>query len=237
MKPPTQLSALALAAVLASTLAAPAHARAAASLHVSPNPALIYGDRATWITITATLNEGAPQPFQNELLAELRPTSGSGYNYTHLTDPDNNGTYIGKVKFDGFDASPGRWRVETSYTANDASTQPGPTGYFAFKVVTKLTGTAKPTTVRRGKPVKVSGKLSTVGLGGGWAGWSGQWVSVYYRRAGTTTWKYTGRAKTNYDGRYSKAFKPSKSGWWKAVKPGSSLWTRAETKPAYVKVR
>lgn len=231
-----------LAATLAaSVIAVPgmtAHAserRAPSYVKVTPNPALIQPGRSTWISVTVHID--TPRPlYQGGVLAEFRSADGTGYDYVNLNGPDANGVATGRLKFTGIITALGKWRVETSAITTDGGDQvEGPTGSLTVKGVTKLTATAKPSAVKKGSTTRIGGVLRTVDLGA-WAGYSRQWVKVYYRKAETKTWVYAGKAKTNADGRYVKAFRPGKSGYWLVRWGGSSLRTASQSKPVYVRV-
>lgn len=231
------------AALAATTITTPgmatAHAaerRAPGYVKVTPNPALIQAGRSTWITVTVHID--TPRPlYQGGVLAELRSADGTGYDYVNLNGPDANGVATGRLKFSGILTTLGKWRVETSAITTDGGDQvEGPTGSLAIKAVTKLSATAKPSTVKKGNTTKIGGVLRTVDLGA-WTGYAKQSVKIYYRKAKTKTWVYAGKAKTDAEGRYVKAFRPAKSGYWLVRWRGSSLRTASASKPVYVRVK
>ena len=236
-------TALFLAAVIAAPLAAvPAQAQApnaaerrAPTLTITPASSLIRPDRATWLEVTADF-EG-PRKFYNGVLVEMKSNRGSGYNYVTLTDPENDGVWKGRVKFDAFNAVPGAWRAESSAIDDDtAADVQGPTTTFSLKFATRLALAVKPKSVRRGGPVKVGGKLQTVGIAGGYTELAGRQVKIYFRPKGKSKWSLAGKAKTDALGRFTRTFRPKKSGAIVLVWSGNAQYAPAKSKPIAVRV-
>jgi hypothetical protein len=228
---------LALATTPAHAAAPRTEAHRAAYVHVAPNPAVLYPDRSTWVTIRANLDTN--RPIYGGVLAEMRPASGDGYNYTQLFDPDGDGVWVGKVKFSDSEAGAlGVWRVETSAIAEDtAETLQGPTGSFVLRGLTRTTAKFKPGTVRKGGVVKASGTVKAFTSYGYFTGSANRVVRLYFRKAGTKKWVYAAKAKTDSYGVYRKGVRPTRSGWWVARFPGAGNQLASASKPVFVKVR
>ena len=226
--------ALMLATVIAAPLAAvpaqaaPSGERRAPSIRVTPNPALIRADRATWVDVTVDF-EG-PRNFYDGVLVEMKANSGVGYGYQNLTDPENDGVWTGRVKFDTLNATPGKWRVESSAIDADTGDEvQGPGTAFSFKAVTRLSAAVKPKKVRKGGPLKVGGRLQGVSVVG-YEDLAKRQVKIYYRQQGKKKWSLAGKAKTNSLGRFTKTFRPKKSGSILLVWSGNSLYAPSKSK-------
>ncbi len=224
-------------ALIVPLAAAPAHARErAAWVKVDPDPVLIHGDRSTWITVSATIDD--PNAVYDAITAEMRPVNEVGYNYALLKDPDGDGVYTGRRKIDPFDVSPGKWRIEIVAIAADGSGEvQGPKGFFSIKGATRLSAKAAPQKVRKGGAFVFSGRLTGVEtFDGGWTPYPKMPVKIYFQRAGTAEWVYAAQVKTNSEGRFTKSFRPKKSGSWKAVYAGSAKYL-ASSKTVRVTLR
>ncbi|GAA0939878.1 hypothetical protein [Actinocorallia libanotica] len=235
--------ALVLAAVIAVPLGAvpaqaePAAERRAPSIRVTPSPALIRADRATWLDVSLDF-EGPRDFFDDTVLVEMKANRGIGYNYLNLTDPENDGVWTGRVKFDAFNAVPGTWRVESS--AIDEATGDnveGPTGTFSFRAATRLALSVKPKAVRKGGKLKVGGGLQGVAVAGGYEGLARRPVQIYYRPAGKAKWTLAAKVRTNGSGRFTKVFRPKKSGALRLVWPGNGSHAPAKSKIISFRVR
>ncbi|WP_198653073.1 hypothetical protein [Actinocorallia populi] len=229
--------ALVLSAVIAVPLAAvpvqaaaPAEERRAPSIRVTPDPALIRADRATWLDVTADF-EGPRDFYEDVVLVEMKADRGVGYNYLNLTDPENDGVWTGRIKFDAFNAVPGTWRVESSAideaTGDDVE---GPAGTFSFRAATRLAVTVKSKVVHKGGKLKVGGGLRGVAVAGGYEGLARQRVKIYYRPAGRAKWVLAAGVKTNGAGRFTKVFRPKKGGSLRLVWPGDGRYAPAKSK-------
>ncbi|MFJ5894626.1 hypothetical protein ACIQFZ_03965 [Streptomyces sp. NPDC093064] len=87
----------------------------------------------------------------------------------------------------------------------------------------KLTTSAKPKPVKKGKTVTVTGKLSRADWGSRtYAGYSGQAVQLQFRKKGTTTYKTLKTAKTNSTGGLKSTVKATVDGYYRYSFAGNS---------------
>lgn len=237
------LATLAIMTLAASTFTAQAAAEEPARVHraggwvkVTPNPALVYGDKTTWITIKVHFDTNRPI-YQGGVIATLRSIGGSGYDSEFLTGPDANGVATARVDFSSYlFAVPGKWRVETkAITTDGGDEEPGPTGYFTFKQVTKVSLKAKPAAARKGQPVRLSGLLRVAEYG--YVPFAKQGVRFYFRKKGTAKWVYAGQAKTNSEGRFAKTFKAKTGGSWLVRRLETGKTAASASRALYVRVR
>ncbi len=228
----------AAAAVVATagSLASPVQAAPAGWVKVSPDPVVVYPDRSTWVTVTVDF--GTDRKIYGTVLAEMKPAGGGGYNYGNLSDPDGDGIWVGRIKFDDGSAGRlGRWNVETSAIAEDTSeTLQGPTGGFRLSGATRTTAAVKPKSVARGGSVKVSGKVSTFLQFGYFSGSAGRSVKVYFRKSGAKKWVYASSARTDASGRYAVVVRPKQSGSWQVRFAGTAQHRPSVSKVLSVRV-
>jgi hypothetical protein len=231
----TTVTASALVALAVPAAAAPSH-RAGGWVTVTPNPALVYGDKSTWITVKVHLDTNRPI-YQGGVIATFRSIDGSGYDSEFLNGPDANGVASARVEFSSYLlAVPGRWRVETkAITTDGGDEEPGPTGYFSFKQVTKISLKAKARTVKKGQPIKLSGLLRVAEFG--YVPFPKQAVRIYFRKTGSKKWVYAGQAKTNSEGRFAKAVKAKASGSWLVRRLTTRKTAASASKAITVRVR
>jgi hypothetical protein len=68
-------------------------------------------------------------------------------------------------------------------------------------------------------------------------GYVGKPIRVYFKQAGSATWRLLGSTTTGRDGRFRKAFTARKSGTWRAYFPGDAKYIPETSAGDLVKVR
>ncbi|WP_067831141.1 hypothetical protein [Actinomadura kijaniata] len=234
------LPALTLAAVaLTSAVAAPAEAaaRRAPGVKIAPGTVVLQAKSSTWVTVTVTAPGMGPGSWID---FDLRGPKGDWVGDAVIEDPDGDGVFVGRGKFDR-SSEPGSWRAETSvYDTNEGSTKPGPSTTFSVKRSTRLSANAGPEPVRKGRTLTVAGRLTRLdpyGWNGDYVGYGKQRVSVYFRKRGTGKWVYAGAATTASNGSYKRTFKAKYDGTWRAGYWGSSLFFKSVSGDDYIDVR
>ncbi|MFF4824980.1 hypothetical protein ACFY20_18440 [Streptomyces sp. NPDC001312] len=87
----------------------------------------------------------------------------------------------------------------------------------------KLTTSAKPKPVKKGKTVTVTGKLSRANWESGkYSGYSGQAVKLQFRKKGTTTYKTLKTVKTNSTGALKTTTKATVDGYYRFIFVGNT---------------
>ncbi|MFG1853311.1 hypothetical protein ACGFJT_15855 [Actinomadura geliboluensis] len=108
--------------------------------------------------------------------------------------------------------------------------------YIDVKYRTYMTSfNASPEPVSKGKTITVKGLLYRYRPASSVA--PGAKISVYFKAAGTSTWKWMADTKTGSDGWFRKTFTASKDGTWMAKYPGSSTYLASNAPTDYVDVR
>jgi hypothetical protein len=240
----TRVLAALLAAVPAAGLligAAPAQAAVdvkVKSVAVSKS-LVVLGSKAGCTNVTVTAALSAPMPTDGYKF------SGVG---TNVYGPD--GEIVDGVEFKRIGSSAsyrGAVRLCGSYAAGSyrfvvygAALPTGDGGYeftndvtrrVSLKRPSKLTLNASPEPVVKGKKLNAKGTLKVDGKAR-----AGLKVKIYFKPAGSAAFVYRGVATTNAKGVYSKNFKATKTGTWKAVYDGSGTRNAATAGDA-VKVK
>jgi hypothetical protein len=84
----------------------------------------------------------------------------------------------------------------------------------------------------------VSGRLKRLNNPGtGYTAYPGKAIRVYFLPKGSASWAYMGSAETARDGRFRKAFKAERDGYWRAYFPGTSNFDRQNSFDDFVDVR
>ncbi|WP_089309759.1 hypothetical protein [Actinomadura mexicana] len=133
----------------------------------------------------------------------------------------------------------GKWRVRVIAYDRKGKALGSREDYWYEKFDTAIQNhNAAPEPVRAGRAITVSGRLKRLAdLGFGYTAYSGKAVRVYFRPEGSASWAYMGSAKTARDGRFRKAFKAERDGYWRAYFPGTTNCDRQKSLDDFVDVR
>ncbi|MFI5756482.1 hypothetical protein [Streptomyces sp. NPDC051569] len=102
----------------------------------------------------------------------------------------------------------------------------------------KLSADAGPEPVKKGKPLKVTGKLTRANWDKRiYAGYTGQPVKLQFRKAGASTYKTVKTVRTNSTGSLSTTVKASADGYWRWSFAGTSTTSAVNATGDYVDVR
>ncbi|TKK90144.1 hypothetical protein FDA94_06920 [Herbidospora galbida] len=142
-------------------------------------------------------------------------SSGDYYSLNSGLEADD--SYHGSASFD--DQSPtGSWQLKVNVTRGSKSysfvkgfSVSGSTK--AAKAKSKITIAVSPAKVKKGKTVKIYGKVYR-GTSK-WGAWSKKILKLYFKKKGTSTWKFVGYVGANSTGKYSKTVKPKYDGYWR----------------------
>ncbi len=86
--------------------------------------------------------------------------------------------------------------------------------------------------VKKGKSVRLFGTAYR-----GSSPYSGKMVELYYKKKGSSGWKFLSFAKANGSGKFSKVVKPKFDAYWRAVLPGTGKTYGATSSAEFVDVR
>ncbi|MGW2893862.1 DUF5707 domain-containing protein [Streptomyces sp. NPDC001212] len=118
----------------------------------------------------------------------------------------------------------GTWKVWAVAAAKDGDyLQKDNAKSFSVQRLSKLTTSAKPKPVKKGKSVTVSGKLTRADWESGkYSGYTGQAVKLQFRKKGTTTYKTLKTVKTNSTGALKTTVKATADGYYRFSFAGTS---------------
>ncbi|WP_445526772.1 hypothetical protein [Streptomyces cyslabdanicus] len=125
---------------------------------------------------------------------------------------------------DLFNSDAGAWKAG-ALAVDEAQnvTWQGDLGSTNVQRLSKLTTSAKPKPVKKGKSVTVIGKLSRANWESGkYSGYSGQAVKLQFRKKGTTTYKTLKTVKTNSTGALKTTVKATADGYYRFSFAGTS---------------
>ncbi|HEX4812874.1 MAG TPA: hypothetical protein VFV66_09000 [Nonomuraea sp.] len=192
--------------------------------NVTPNPVKLVTGKDVQVSVETTV-KGA-----SSVSAKLVSAGGGEFYDLGELAKESDGAYRGTTYF-ADDTTPGDWTLEI-YARKGGQTLKGvtgftvdaPTGGASKKAKSRVT-IAAPNKVRKGKTVKVYGKVYR-----GSKAYKGKVVEVYFKAKGTRTYKLLGFAKASSTGKYAKTYKARKDGYYRVRVPGTKA-TRSSMSP------
>ncbi|TKK90143.1 hypothetical protein FDA94_06915 [Herbidospora galbida] len=188
---------------------------------IDPNPVVLKG--ATDVGFSATIEK-----FGGETLKQVRalhPSSGEYYSLGTSLEGDDK-SYYNFVTM-GTDAPAGSWQIKftiTRGTKTYAFTKGftvSKTSAPAAKAKSKITMSIAPTKVKKGKSIKIYGKVYR-GVKS-WGVWKKKVLKLYFKKKGTKSWKFVSYVGANNSGKYSKTIKPKYDGYFRMAATATSL--------------
>ncbi len=190
------------------------------NVRIDPNPVVLKG--ATDVGFSATIEK-----FGGETLKQVRalhPSSGEYYTLGTSLEGDDK-SYYNFVTM-GTDAPAGAWQIKftiTRGTKTYAFTKGftvSKTSAPAAKAKSKITMSIAPTKVKKGKSIKIYGKVYR-GVKS-WGVWKKKVLKLYFKKKGTKSWKFVGYVGANNSGKYSKTIKPKYDGYFRMAATATS---------------
>ncbi|NAS24182.1 hypothetical protein GT755_21115 [Herbidospora sp. NEAU-GS84] len=187
---------------------------------IDPNPVVLKG--ATDVGFSATIEK-----FGGETLKQVRalhPSSGEYYSLGTSLEGDDK-SYYNFVTM-GTDAPAGDWQIKFTITrgtktyAFTKGFKVSKTSAPASKAKSKITMSISPTKVKKGKYIKVYGKVYR-GVKS-WGPWKKKILKLYFKKKGTKSWKFVSYVGANNSGKYSKTVKPKYDGWYRMAATSTS---------------
>lgn len=135
----------------------------------------------------------------------------------------------------------GRWRATVVATDKDGKTDTDK-ATFAVEAQQGKADTriarfdASPEPVRKGRTLWFSGRLQA-NEDGDWEGVKGAEVAIYFRRDGSSGWKWVADTETRWGGKFTAKTRAYKSGQFKAVYEGDDDTNGSTSAQDYVRVR
>ena len=157
--------------------------------------------------------------------------------YTETAKPgETRGYGWGCVSSDEY----GKWTARVTAYDRSGHVLARRSDWYMHRGNTQITSfNASPEPIRAGRTLTVAGRLLHVKFGSapGYGSYAGKTIRVYFKAAGSKTWKWMGSTTTGRDGRFRRHFTARHDGTWRAIFPGTSHYD-GETSPGdYVDVR
>jgi len=134
----------------------------------------------------------------------------------------------------------GSWKVAVGALAGNEADETFKTSYSTVNMqrASKLTAVAAPKTVKKGKTITVTGKLSRANWENGkYQGYAGQPVKLQFRKKNSKTYTTVKTIKTNSTGNLKTTVKASASGYWRYSFAGTSTTPAINAAGRYAGVR
>ncbi|WP_157429912.1 hypothetical protein [Actinomadura oligospora] len=136
-------------------------------------------------------------------------------------------------------SAPGSWRVSTAYAAAPGSGwRAGPTTFFALRQLSAFTVTAKPTTIKRGSPVVLSGRLAGRLPNGGYGGLAKRRLQVMFRwNAGGANPQKINSVTTDAKGGFRVSGYAARPGWMWVAWAGDGLYQPGTSRGFWITIK
>ncbi|WP_157545353.1 hypothetical protein [Microtetraspora fusca] len=184
---------------------------------VSPNPVTLKSGKDVDVFVAFELEKSG-----DEKLTDVRLESKSYDDYISLsTGMESDGkSYHDSASFD-YSTSTGAWQLKITVTRG-SKTYSFVKGFEvkksgSSKASSKITLTASPTSLKKGKTTKLSGKVYR-----GSGAWKKKIMKLYFKKKGSSKWSFVGYVGSSSTGKFSKTVKPKYTGYWRLAATGTS---------------
>lgn len=198
---------------------------------VSPNPVRLVRGKDVKVSVKAGVTDAGS--VSAKLVSQ---ESGEVFDLGDLEEGTDG--YHRGVTFFSDDTSPGEWHLEVYARRGGQSLK----GVTPFTVLAPAQGSTKKTRTRvtikapnravKGRTVKVQGKVYL-----GARAYPRKRLEVYFKVKGTSTYKLLGFVKSNSAGKYAKAYKVKRDGYFRVKSPGTATARAALSPQEFVDVR
>ncbi|WP_214106487.1 hypothetical protein [Acrocarpospora catenulata] len=204
---------------------------------VDPNPVQLKSGKEIDVYAAFKLERGGAAG--DEKITDVRLESKDDDDYYSLTTGlESDDSYHDSASMD-YDTSAGAWQLKVTITRGSKTyafvkgfeVRKGSSG----KAKSKVTLTASPTKVKKGKSVKLYGKVYRGYTS--WSAWSKKILKLYFKKKGTSSWKFVGYIGSNSSGKYSKTVKPKYDGYWRVLADGTSKTNKSASPYKFVDVK
>jgi 5-hydroxyisourate hydrolase-like protein (transthyretin family) len=203
--------------------------------NIAPNPVVVKDNQETSVSIDVRTKDAVRvelrvRPVSNR----LRTLAAKEPKFAHEGDLWRFTTSFGKNDPEG------RWlAIATAYDKDGKSLSDRlsfAVQHVAVKVDTRITHfNAYPGAVRKGHRVYFSGRLQFWD-GDHWRGFKGQEVQIYFRRLGTSAFKWVASSSTDRRGEFSARTRAFRSGEYRAVFEGGDHSNGSQSRTDFVRV-
>ncbi|GAA0430232.1 hypothetical protein Acor_45880 [Acrocarpospora corrugata] len=206
------------------------------NMNVDPSTVALKSGKEIDVYVAFKLERGAAAG--EEKVTDVRLESKDDDDYYSLnTGLESDDSYHGSTSMD-YDTNAGSWQLKATVTRG-SKTYAFVDGFTvtkgSSKAKSKITLVASPTKVKKGKSTKLYGKVYRGYTS--WGAWKKKILKLYFKKKGTSTWKFVGYVGANNSGKYSKTVKPKYDGYWRLGATGSSMTNKAWSPSKFVDVK
>ncbi|WP_327044362.1 hypothetical protein OG320_21660 [Microbispora sp. NBC_01189] len=201
------------------------------SANVDPDPVYLKSGKEVDVYAGFHLEK-----FGDEKITDVRLESKDSDDYYSLaTGLEADDSYHDSTSMD-YSTSAGGWQLRISISRG--------TKKYSFvkafqvkksgssKAKSKITLYASPSKVTKGKATKLYGKVYR-----GSKAWSKKILKLYFKKKGTSTWKFVGYVGATSTGKYTKSVKPKYDGYWRTTAAATSLTSGSLSNIKFVDVK
>ena len=213
------------------------------SLDVRPELVALDGSRAIEVVLEAHVTDDdgvtAAQGFLNGPSVYGIPTEEE-VTLELVEGNEQDGTWRGSLVFTNRSSVAGRWASEACFgdAAHPFYCQDGPTDAFLVKRSTAIKGFNVAEPAARGSHLRMSGRLLRLKPNGTFVPFAKKRLFVYFKRAGTGTWRLKGTVTTSTSGWFTnRRFLAQRNGAWRAVSRPTTTYLGDTSGVDFVAVR
>ncbi|MGC5011862.1 hypothetical protein ACLQ2R_13950 [Streptosporangium sp. DT93] len=188
--------------------------------NVSPNPVVVHGDDDTRVTIEVRTTEATRVELRLKPVSDQLRTQdareprvlhqGDLWRFTTSFDEDDfQGRWVAIA--DAYDKDGKKVTDEVNFSVEHKKAEKAETRVYRFS--------ANPDSVRKGRWVYFTGRLQVDDRG--WEGVRGEEVEIYFRKRGSSAWKYVTSDETGRRGAFYAKARATKSGEYRAIFDGN----------------
>ncbi|WP_326642436.1 hypothetical protein OG884_04515 [Streptosporangium sp. NBC_01755] len=202
---------------------------------VNPNPVVVTGDDDTRVTIEVRTTEATRvelrlKPVSDQLRTQdaRKPRifhQGDLWRFTTSFDAsDFEGRWVAIA--DAYNKDGKKVTDEVNFSVKHEKKEKAETRVYRFS--------ADPNSVRKGRSVYFTGRLQVDDHY--WKGARGEEVEIYFRKRGSSAWKYVTSADTGWKGTFRAKARATKSGEYRAIFDGTDDLSESRSRSDWVRV-
>ncbi|MBO3744575.1 hypothetical protein J5X84_00750 [Streptosporangiaceae bacterium NEAU-GS5] len=207
------------------------------NLTVNPNPVTLKSGSTVDVVVTGRFEQHGGEHLTAVSLVSL---DGDDSFSLHTALEADETSYYDYAGFD-YSTDTGDWQAQFTVTRGSKTYHFVKTfgvkkgSSTTSRAKSKITLTASPKKVKKGRYIKLYGKAYR-GYHS-WGAWGKKTLRIYFKKKGTKSWKFVGYVKTTSTGKYSKSIKPKYDGYWRTMGTKTSLTNAALSPYKFVDVR
>ncbi len=198
---------------------------------IDPNPVYLKSGKEVDVTVQATVD------LQGATVTDVRlEDEDESEHYALTTNVETDDSYHDSTSMD-YSTATGNWRLKFTIKRG-SKTYSFVKGFevrksgSSSKATSRITLYASPAKVKLGKSTKLYGKVYR-----GSKGWGSKVLKLYFKKKGTSKWKFVGYVEAGSTGKYSKTLRPKYDGYWRTRAVGTSKTYGSLSNYKFVDVR